>query len=184
MEWMQPNEQVVWTGQTQYGDRGWTGGLVVILFGGLFIAMGILGSVVILGVGVLIIIGGIGVTYQGVKQGGTRFYLTNFRLVRTKRGNIINQTSRQVFRGKSLSSFLRITQGPRRTAQDRAWQPIENVLVQILDPNTGNVLMNLGWIPAPSVQALETVGQTFYCQYCGRQNDPSNRTCSECGANL
>ena len=75
-------------------------------------------------------------------------------------------------------------QAPRRDAKDRAWQPVENFHVEVLDPNSGNPLMSLGWIPEPSVKALETISQEIYCQYCGRKNLPSNTVCSECGANL
>ncbi len=97
--------------------------------------------------GLLFTIIGIPLTYQGIKQGGTRFYLTNFRLVRAKKGNIVAQISRQIFRGKSLSSFLRVMQAPPRDAKDRAWQPVENFHVEVLDPNSGNEMMSLGWIP-------------------------------------
>jgi len=136
-------------------------------------------------IGVLfIIVVGLPLEYQGIKQGGTRFYLTNFRLVRAKRGSILTQISRQAFRGKNLSSFLRVLQTPRNNAREREWQPVNNLHIEILDPNSGNVLMSLGWIPEPSVRTLETITQTIYCQYCGRANNPSNTTCSECGANL
>ena len=30
---MQAHEEIVWVGDTQYGSRGWTGGVLVILFG-------------------------------------------------------------------------------------------------------------------------------------------------------
>ena len=182
---MQAHEEIVWVGQTQYGSRGWGGGIAVILFAGLLLAVGMLGNTFsVLAFGVLFMLVGIGVTYQGIKQGGTRFYLTNFRLVRAKKGNIVTQLSRQIFRGKNFSSFLRVMQAPRRNAKDRAWSPVETFLVQVLDPNSGNQLMSLGWIPEPSVRALETISQAIYCQYCGRKNDPSSTVCSGCGANL
>lgn len=182
---MQAHEEIVWVGETQYGSRGWAGGILVLLFGGFFLAIGLLASTLLMAAfGLLFTIIGIPLTYQGIKQGGTRFYLTNFRLVRGKKGIIMSQFSRQIFRGRSLSSFLRVTQPPKRNAKDRAWQPVETFLVQVLDPNSGNQLMSLGWIPEPSVKALETISQDVYCQYCGRRNDPSSKVCSECGANL
>ena len=184
-QWLQAHEEIVWVGQTQYGSRGWGGGIVVIIFAGFFLAAGVFATALIMMVfGLLFIIIGIPLTYQGIKQGGTRFYLTNFRLVRAKKGNIVAQISRQIFRGKSLSSFLRVMQAPPRDAKDRAWQPVENFHVEVLDPNSGNEMMSLGWIPEPSVKALETISQDIYCQYCGRKNLPSSSVCSECGANL
>jgi hypothetical protein len=182
---MQAHEEIVWVGETQYGSRGWAGGILVILFGGFFLAMGLLASTLIMAAfGLLFMIVGIPLTYQGFKQGGTRFYLTNFRLVRAKKESIISQFSRQIFRGKNLSSFLRVTAPPKRDAKDRAWSLVETFLVQILDPSSGNLLMSLGWVPEPSVKALETISQVVYCQYCGRKNDSSSNVCAECGANL
>ena len=181
---MQAHEEILWVGETQYGSRGWTGGILVILFGAFFLVIGLLGSLTMAAFGLLFMIIGIPLTYQGFKQGGTRFYLTNFRLVRAKKGSIISQFSRQIFRGKNLSSFLRVSAPPKRDAKDRAWSPVEVFLVEILDPSSGNLLMSLGWVPEPSVKALETISQVVYCQYCGRKNDPSSNVCSECGANL
>ncbi len=182
---MQAHEEIVWVGDTQYGSRGWTGGVLVILFGGFFLTIGLLASTVVLAAfGLLFMIVGIPLTYHGIKQGGTKFYLTNFRLVRAKKGSIVSQFSRQIFRGRNLSSFLRVTAPPKRDAKDRAWSPVETFLVQVLDPSTGNLLMSLGWIPEPSVKALETISQVVYCQYCGRKNDPSSNVCPECGASL
>ncbi len=182
---MQAHEEIVWVGETQYGSRGWAGGIIVILFGGFFLAVGLLASTLIMAAfGLVMVFIGIPLTYQGIKQGGTKFYLTNFRLVKAKKGSIVSQFSRQIFRGKNLSSFLRVTAPPKRDARDRAWSPVETFLVQILDPSSGNLLMSLGWVPEPSVKALETISQVVYCQYCGRRNDPSSSVCSECGANL
>src|SRR5439155_24413970 len=107
---MQAHEEIVWVGDTQYGSRGWTGGVLVLLFGGFFVIIGLFASPVVLAAfGLLFMVAGIPLTYQGIKPGGTRFYLTNFRLVRAKKGSIVSQFSRQPFRGKNLSSFLRVT---------------------------------------------------------------------------
>lgn len=183
--WMQAHEEILWIGETQYGSRGWAGGILVILFGGFFVAIGLVASTLLLAAfGLLFIIMGIPLTFQGIKQGGTRFYLTNFRLVRAKKGSIISQFSRQLFRGKDLSSFLRVNAPAKRDVKDRAWSPVETFLVQVLDPNSGSLLMSLGWVPEPSVKALETISQVVYCRYCGRKNEQSSNVCSECGANL
>ncbi|OLB45568.1 MAG: hypothetical protein AUG17_07975 [Crenarchaeota archaeon 13_1_20CM_2_53_14] len=159
--------------------------MVLVLFGGFFLAVGVFATALIMAAfGLLFMIIGIPLTYQGIIQGGIRFYLTSFRLVRVKKGSIVAQISREIFRGKSLSSFLRVTKAPRRDERGRSSQPVENFHVEVLDPNSGNHLMSLGWIPEPSVKALETISQDVYCQYCGRKNLASSAVCSECGANL
>ncbi len=184
-QWLQAHEEIVWVGQTQYGSRGWGGGMVLVLFGGFFLAVGVFATALIMAAfGLLFMIIGIPLTYQGIIQGGIRFYLTSFRLVRVKKGSIVAQISREIFRGKSLSSFLRVTKAPRRDERGRSSQPVENFHVEVLDPNSGNHLMSLGWLPEPSVKALETISQDVYCQYCGRKNLASSAVCSECGANL
>ena len=177
---------MVWAGETQYGNRGWGGGLIVTLFGALLVLAGLFGSSFGMTlVGALFFIVGAPLTYAGIKQGGTRFYLTNFRLVRAKRGTILNQISRQIFRGKNLATFLRITEAPSTNkGYEKTWVTVENLHVEVVDPNSGNVLMSLGWVPASSVKALETISQVVYCQYCGRSNPPTNNACSECGASL
>jgi hypothetical protein len=91
---MQAHEEIVWAGDTQYGSRGWTRGVLVIMFGGFFVTIGLLASTVVLAAfGLLFMVVGIPLTYQGIKQGGTRFYLTNFRLVRAKNRLTILKTN-------------------------------------------------------------------------------------------
>jgi rRNA maturation endonuclease Nob1 len=56
--------------------------------------------------------------------------------------------------------------------------------VQVLNPDTGNIAMNLGLLPGEIVKRLESINEEVYCQYCGRKNDPNDNVCSNCGANL
>src|SRR5690348_15164455 len=42
--WLQPHEEIVWVGETQYGNRGWGGGLIVTLSGTLLVMAGVFGS--------------------------------------------------------------------------------------------------------------------------------------------
>ncbi len=133
---MQPHEEMVWVGETQYGNRGWGGGLIVSLFGVLLVLAGLFGSSFgVTLVGAVFFIVGSPLAYAGIKQGGTRFYLTGFRFVRAKRGTILNQISRQIFRGKNLAAFLRITQAPSgNRGYEKAWAKVENLHVEVLDP--------------------------------------------------
>lgn len=155
-----------------------------MIFGILFVVFGLFTvSFVGIGFGLLFAILGGGFWYTTQKQAGTRLYLTTFRLIRTRHGAITNQVSRQLFRGKSLSAFLRVSGYTAYGARDSA-NRVETSHVIILDPNSGNVVMNLGQVPPPTIKALEMISQVVYCQYCGRSNSPSNTVCSECGANL
>jgi zinc-ribbon domain len=155
-----------------------------MLFGVLFALIGFVTiSLVGIGFGLFFALLGGGLWYQTLKQTGTRLYLTSYRLIRTRHGAITNQISRQIFRGKNLAAFLRVS-GYTAYGRNNGAYRVETFHVDILDPNSGNVLMNLGQVPAPTVNVLETISQVVYCQYCGRSNPPSNNTCSECGATL
>jgi len=181
---LQPHEEIVWAGQTPSGTHGWVGGVLVMLFGIFFALIGFLTfSVVGIGFGLFFALLGGGLWYQTLKQTGTRLYLTSYRLIRTRHGTITNQISRQIFRGKNLAAFLRVSGYTAYGRNDSAHR-VETFRVDILDPNSGNVLMNLGQVPAPTVNVLETISQVVYCQYCGRSNPTSNNACSECGASL
>jgi len=77
---------MVWVGETLYGNRGWGGGLIVSLFGVLLVLAGLFGSSFgVTLVGAVFFIVGSPLAYAGIKQGGTRFYLTCFRFVRATR---------------------------------------------------------------------------------------------------
>jgi len=107
---LQPHEEIVWAGQTPYGTHGWVGGVLVMLFGIFFALIGFLTiSVVGIGFGLFFALLGGGLWYQTLKQTGTRLYLTSYRLIRTRHGTITNQISRQIFRGKNLAVFLRVS---------------------------------------------------------------------------
>jgi hypothetical protein len=181
---LQPHEEIVWAGQTPYGTHGWVGGIFILLFGAFFLIIGLLASSLVgIAFGLFFAIVGGGLWYQTLKQTGTRLYLTTFRLIRTRHDIITNQISRQTFRGKNLSAFLRVS-GFTAYGTPNSTNRVETYRVDILDPNSGNVLMNLGQVPSPTVKMFETMTQVVYCQYCGRGNTPSNTSCSDCGANL
>jgi hypothetical protein len=71
---MQAHEEIVWVGETQYVSRGWAGGILVIIFGGFFLVIGLLATTLVMAAfGLLFMIIGIPLTFQGIKQGGTKF---------------------------------------------------------------------------------------------------------------
>lgn len=112
------------------------------------------------------------------RAGGTRFYLTTSRLVQTEHYAITQQVSRSIFKGRPLGQFL------QKKQEFTPHMSVDKFSLKVLDPNSGTVIMNLGVMTQPMAQSLESFIGNVYCQYCGRQNDPSNTTCSSCGANL
>jgi zinc ribbon protein len=178
-EGLQPNEQVLWVTQTEIQNQSVSGPIILALFGGLFFVTGFFfNAIPVLAIGILILIGAVGIGYQYKKQGGVRYYLTNFRFVKVNHGKIMAELPRRMFRGKSFQQFLSIFKAPLQKG------PIEMYAVQVLNPDTGNVAMNLGLMPGEVVKRLESINEEVYCQYCGRKNDPTANICSNCGANL
>ena len=178
-EGLQPNEEVLWVQQTETRNQSISGTIIVLLFGGLLFATGFyFNAIPILAIGVLILLLGIVVGYQYKNQRGVRYFLTNFRFVKANNGRIVTELSRRAFRGRSFQQFLSIFRAPMQRGA------IEMFAVQVLNPDTGNIAMNLGLLPGEVVKRLESISEDAYCQYCGRKNDPKANVCSNCGANL
>jgi len=176
---LQPNENVLWVQGDEHRSSGWKGAIIIVLFGGLFLALGLLANALVMaGFGGLFLLLGVYVAYQFKTTGDSRYYLTNFRFVKTIHGRIKNELSRRVFRGRSFNQFLSVYPAPNRIG------PLVMYSVQVLNPETGSVAMNLGLLPEEVVQRLESINDEVYCQYCGRKNDPSATVCGNCGANL
>jgi hypothetical protein len=176
-EGLQPNEQVLWVEQTQPQNQRPSGAILMAIFGGLFFSTGLyLNTTPILTTGILLLIGSVWAGYKHKRQGGVRYYLTNFRFVKADYGRIITELPRRMFRGKNFQQFLNIA--PLQKG------PIEMYAVQVLNPDTGNVAKNLGFLPGEVVKRLQSINEEVYCQYCGRKNDPIANVCSNCGANL
>src|SRR5260370_17518633 len=176
---LQPNEEVLWVQESEARERGKCGVVVMVLVGSLFLASGLYYNILpVLGIGVLIILGGIFVGYQSKPQGGVRYYLTNFRFVKSNHGRIVTELPRRMFRGKSFHQFLSVFRAPLQRG------PVEMFAVQVLNPDTGNIAMNLGLLPGEIVKRLESINEEVYCQYCGRKNDPNANDCSNYGAKL
>ena len=152
---------------------------MMVAFGGLFLALGLFDSALVMaGFGALFLALGVYVAYQFATTGDSRYYLTTFRFVKTIHGRIKNELPRRVFRGRSFNQFLSVFPAPNRIG------PLVMYSVQVLNPETGSVAMNLGLLPEEVVKRLESINDEVYCQYCGRKNEPSSTTCINCGANL
>ena len=177
---LQSHEEIVWVRQNDWSKRGGpVAGIFTLLFGLLWLGLGIFSLVIpTIGIGLVLTISGLVVFYKTVTRGGTKYYLTNFRLVETNKGKIVKQIPRSIFKGRTISQFLQISEVPMFKSN------VEMFTVKVLDPQSGSVLMNLGTNQGPSVKVLESIQESFYCQYCGRKNDPSGAVCSNCGANL
>ena len=86
----------------------------------------------------MLTISGIVVFSKTVTRRGTKYYLTNFRLVETNKSQIIKQIPRSIFEGRTISQFLQISEVPMFKSN------VEMYTVKVLDSQSGSVLMNLG----------------------------------------
>ena len=176
-----PNEQVIWTRQDKPSSAARALVSFGLLFGAIFLfASAYSASIILAGVSIVfILIFTLPFFLSSRSAHAIRYYLTTSRLVQTNHDKIQQEVARSLFKGRPLSQFLqkklhRIGQSGRPDVYT----------MRVLDPNTGNLIMNLGVVPPESLRNLEVLMENVYCQYCGRQSDPKNTTCSECGANL
>ncbi len=132
-------------------------------------------------VGVLAIIGGFWVAFQGIRQRDTKYFVTTFRLVETRREKIRREIPRTLFRGREFSQYLEKRVVP---VSNRSGSMPDMCTVRLLNPESADVLMTLKNLPLESVSALEAIGGSIYCPYCGCKNDSKNTVCTQCGANL
>ncbi|HZY48034.1 MAG TPA: zinc ribbon domain-containing protein [Candidatus Bathyarchaeia archaeon] len=178
---LSPNEQVVWSRQNKSGIPVIAPVLFLLFFGGIPLALGVVyGAILPAGI-FFAFVALITLPFIAISRRahGTSYYLTTSRLVRTDHNAISQQISRSIFKGRPLSAFLQ-----KQEAYTTGHDPTEKYSLKVLDPSSGNVIMNLGIMIPPAIQSLESLIGNVYCQYCGRQNDPSSATCSSCGANL
>jgi hypothetical protein len=178
---LSPKEQVVWSRRNKSGVPSRAFVLFLLFFGGIPLALGVVyGAIVPAGI-FFAFVALITLPFIAVSRraSGTSYYLTTSRLVRTDHNAITQQISRSIFKGRPLSAFLQ-----KREEYTGPHDFTEKYSLKVLDPSTGNVIMNLGTMLPPMVKSIESLIGNVYCQYCGRQNDPSSATCSGCGANL
>lgn len=132
-------------------------------------------------IGVLAIIGGFWVAFQGIRQRDTKYFVTTFRLVETRRERITREIPRTLFRGREFSQYLEKRVVP---VSNRSGAMPDMCTVRLLNPESGDVIMTLKNLPLESVSALESIGGSIYCTYCGCKNDSISTVCTQCGANL
>ena len=177
---LQPHEQVVWNRQNRSGIPARALAIMLLFFGGIPLVLGLVSGAIVPGAifFAFVLLVTLPLILVSRRARGTRFYLTTARLVQTDHNAITQQVSRSLFKGRPLGQFLQ----KKLEFSPNAF--VDKFSLKVLDPSSGNVIMTLGVMTQPMVQSLETLIGNVYCQYCGRQNDPSNTTCSSCGANL
>jgi len=106
-----------------------------------------------------------------------KYYLTNERLIETRKGRVTKEISLTTFHGKSLNQFFET-----KVIGTVNNQPV--YVIKIYDQSSGNVLMEFKDLDSASVEALERIGQIIECRYCGFKNMANSLECKNCGAPL
>jgi hypothetical protein len=176
-EGLRSGENVVWV--RKRGTNFWViffgmmlgiGGTVCtinsLVFAGLLLAVPLL---------ILMVTGFCFVLRAFFMERGTKYYLTNERLLETRKGLIAREISLEKFHGKPLSQFLE-----KKAIGTVNEQPI--YVISIYDPESGETLMEFKDLDATSAEALERIGQTAECGYCGFKNPANSLKCGNCGA--
>ncbi len=127
--------------------------------------------------GGIMLMAGLVLVLRGTNQRDTRYYVTTFRLVEAKHGQIVREVPRELFRGREFSQFLQVI--PTLIVNGTPF-----FTANILDPQSGDEMMSLRNLTQESINSLQVVGQLVYCKYCGQRNDAKTMRCSQCGASL
>lgn len=108
---------------------------------------------------------------------GTKYYLTNERLIEARKGQIVREISLEKFHGRPLSQFF----------EKNAIGTVNNQAVYVIkinDPISGEAIMEFKDLDASSAEALERIGQIVECRYCSFKNPANSLKCGNCGAPL
>jgi hypothetical protein len=124
---------------------------------------------------ILMIIGFCFILRAFLKGRGTKYFLTNERLIEARKGQIVREIGLEKFHGKPLSQFLE-----KKAIGTINEQPI--YVINIYDPQSGETLMEFKDLDATSAEALERIGETVECGYCGFKNPANSLKCGNCGA--
>jgi hypothetical protein len=108
---------------------------------------------------------------------GTKYYLTNERLIEARKGQIVQEISLEKFQGKPLSEFFE-----KKVIGLVNDQPV--YVIKIYDPLSGEALMEFRDLDASSAESLERIGQIVECRYCSFKNPANSLKCGNCGAPL
>ena len=127
---------------------------------------------------VILAIGGIFFIFLAFIRGrATKYYLTSERLIETRNGQIVHEVPLERFNGKPLSQFFE-----KRCTHLANNQPV--YMIRIYDPLSGDALIEFKDLDGTSVRALEKIGQTVKCRYCGLKNPATSEQCKKCGSPL
>jgi hypothetical protein len=153
-EGLRLGETVVWA--RKRGTSFW------VLFCGIMLgAWGTVGTInafvfagIVLGSPLLVLMAiGFFFIFRVFKKGrGTKYYLTNERLIETKNGEVMREISLERFHGKPLSQFFE-----EKVIGTVNNQPV--YVIKIYDELSGDVLMVFRDLDRDSVEALERIGQ-------------------------
>jgi hypothetical protein len=176
---LRPGENVVWARKrdTSFwviwssGMLG-IGGTLCAVFASLFVGM-VLTALLL----VLIVVGFVFILRAFIIGRGTKYYLTNERLIQARKGKIMQEIPLEKFRGKSISQFL----------AKEAVGTVNNqsvYVIKVYDPLSGEILMELKDLDEYSTEALQKVGQIAKCRYCSFINPANSLECKNCGAPL
>jgi len=172
-------ENVVWARQkgTSFwviwcsGMLGIGGGVCTLVA---FLIVGIMLGIPLL---ILMIIGFFFIIRAFIRGRHTKYFLTNERLIETRKGIIVKQVSLDRFKDKPLSQFAEM-----KSVGIVNNQPIYKI--RIYDPVSADVLIELTDLDESSIRAFEKIGQTVRCPYCGSRNPTNSLKCRNCGASL
>lgn len=140
-------------------------------------AFAFVGSVLAVPLLVLVVIGFFFILRAFMRGRGTKYYLTNERLIEARKGQIIQEISLERFHGKPLDQFLE-----KKVIGTINNQPV--YVIKICDPLSAETLMEFKDLDASSAEALERIGQTTECHYCSFKNPANSLKCGNCGAPL
>ena len=178
-EGLLPAENVVWArprGMSFWvvfcsGMLGIGGGVCTLMA---FILFGNILGVLLL---ILMSIGFIFIIRAFIRGGHIKYFLTNERLIETRKGIVTREVSLDRFKGKPLSQFVE-----KKVIGTVNNQPVYKI--RILDPVSAEILMELKDLDESSIGAFEKIGQTVKCPYCGAKNRANSLECRHCGASL
>ena len=178
-EGLKPGENVVWV--RKRGTSFWViffsmmlgiGGLVCTILALVFIGLALaLPLVTLIGFGFFFIL------HAFRKERDTKYYITNERLIETKKEKIIKEIPLERFQGKPLSQFI-----DKKVIGMFNERPV--YIFRIFDPQSGETIMEFKDLDGDSVELMENSVQIVVCQYCGFKNPANSLKCKNCGAPL
>jgi hypothetical protein len=178
-EGLKPGESVVWA--RKRGTSFWViwfsgvlgiGGFMAIVFALIYV-----GPILAVPLLILVIIGFLFIARDFIRGIGTKYYLTDERIIEARKGKIVQEISLERFQGKPLSQFFE-----KNVIGMANNQPI--YVIKVYDPTSGDILVEFKDLDESSIESLERIGQTVECLYCSFKNPVNSLTCRNCGASL